>query len=261
MAPSRPLALVTGTSSGIGAAVARELLRRGWRVVGLSRRRASVDHPSYEHLSLDLSDLSTLPDRIERAVGAKVADPLVERVALVNNAADPGMLGPVDAIDPAAMLPVFAVNVAAPTWLSGWVVRRSHPGVAVRIVNVLSGAGLRPFPGLATYGATKAALRLVGMVLASEIDGGRSPDGTRRDVTILSYAPGPVDTPMQAQARTASTKIFPLSETFTRWAAEGRLLPPETPAGDIISYLEGDGYPSFAECRSGELGTLTDARA
>lgn len=259
MGAPRRLALVTGTSSGIGEAVARELLRREWRVVGFSRRRGQLRHPSYEHLALDLSELSTLPERIEQVVGSTVADPLIERVALVNNAADPGLLGPVEVIDPSAMLPVFAVNVAAPTWLSGSVVRRSRPTVPVRIVNVLSGAGVRPFPGLATYGATKAALRMVGMVLASELDGAR--EGIQRDVTILCYSPGPVDTPMQAQARAASPTVFPLVETFTRWAADGQLMPPATPAAEIVSYIEGSGYPRFAECRSGELATLGDGRA
>lgn len=254
----RRLALVTGTSSGIGEAVARELLGRGWRVVGLSRRPGILDHPSYQHLNVDLSELSTLPERVEQAVGSAVTDPVIERVALVNNAADPGLLGPVEVIDPVAMLPVFGVNVVAPTWLSGWVARRCRRGVPLRIVNVLSGAGVRPFPGLATYGATKAALRMVGMVLASEVDAGR--DGSQRDVTILCYSPGPVDTPMQEKARTSSAKVFPLVETFTRWAAEGQLVPPAAPAGEIAAYVEGDGYPGFAECRSGELGTLGGAR-
>ena len=50
----RPHALVTGASSGIGAAIVERLLRDGWRVTGISRRPATFDHPAFDHLSLDL---------------------------------------------------------------------------------------------------------------------------------------------------------------------------------------------------------------
>lgn len=48
------LALVTGTSSGVGAALAQALLERGWTVVGLARRAADFDHPQYRHIALHL---------------------------------------------------------------------------------------------------------------------------------------------------------------------------------------------------------------
>ena len=46
-APPVKLALVTGTSSGIGTAVARLLLEGSWTVVGVARRAAQLDHPRY----------------------------------------------------------------------------------------------------------------------------------------------------------------------------------------------------------------------
>ena len=56
------LALVTGTSRGIGTAVALELLGRGWRVQGLARGEAPAELAceGYQHERLDLSDLSAL---------------------------------------------------------------------------------------------------------------------------------------------------------------------------------------------------------
>ena len=60
----RPHALVTGASSGIGAAIVEQLLRDGWRVTGISRRLATFDHPAFDHLSLDLDDVDSIADAL-----------------------------------------------------------------------------------------------------------------------------------------------------------------------------------------------------
>ena len=62
------IAIVTGTSSGVGAATARALVDRGWTVVGAARRAAAIDHPNYTHVTIDLADVRALPAAFERAV-------------------------------------------------------------------------------------------------------------------------------------------------------------------------------------------------
>ena len=242
--PSR-VALVTGTSAGIGLALARELLARGWRVVGIARRLAEIEQQSYLHLRLDLEDTAALLEGIERAAGPLVSDAAVTRVALVNNAAMGGLLGPVEQLVVAGLPGIYAVNLTAPVALMGWLLRRSHANAAVRIVNVSTGAAVRAFPGLAAYGSSKAALRMAGMVLAVELDAA-SP---ARDVSILSYEPGMVDTDMQTAARGSSRDVLPMVDFFTQAATEGRLEPPARPAAEMADYVDGDGYPRFAERR------------
>lgn len=243
------LALVTGTSSGIGEAVARELLHRGWRVVGASRRPAAIDNPRYAHLRVDLREVAALGSVLDAQADGLISSPAVKRLALVNNAADPGLLGPVPQLDPQELLKVYAVNVAAPVVLMGWFVRRQRPGVPLRIVNVSTGAAVHPFPGLGAYSGAKAALRMVGMVLAAELD---HPEASRRpETTILSYEPGIVDTEMQTRVRASSAETVPALEMFVRFAAEGRLAPASAPAMEIADYLDGDGHARFAERRYG----------
>jgi len=60
------LALVTGTTSGIGQAVADALLHRGWHVVGAARRPSTIGHDAYEHLQIDLGDARALTGIEER---------------------------------------------------------------------------------------------------------------------------------------------------------------------------------------------------
>jgi len=62
--PDRRLAIVTGTSSGIGEEVARQLLQRKWEVIGIARRAVAMDRPGYTHSSLDLADVARLTQGI-----------------------------------------------------------------------------------------------------------------------------------------------------------------------------------------------------
>jgi benzil reductase ((S)-benzoin forming) len=246
--PNRRLAIVTGTSSGIGEKVARQLLQRGWEVIGIARRAVAMDAPGYTHCSLDLADVDGLTKGLDAQLRARVRDKSVTRLGLVNNAADVALLGQVDQLEPSGMLQAYAANTVAPVLLMGWVLRTAPANIPVRIVNVSSGAAVDPYPGLGAYGNTKAALRLAGMVLGAELDL-RAAGGAPRDATVWSYEPGIVATPMQEAVRTASVETVPIVQVFKDFAAGGQLRPADAPATEIVSHLEADGHPSFSEQR------------
>jgi benzil reductase ((S)-benzoin forming) len=238
---SARLALVTGTSSGIGAAVARELLRREWQVVGIARRTPAIEDERYRHLALDLADVPAATAAIERDFGARLGERAWERVGLVNNAAA-APAGRAQNLQADELLRSYALNAVIPLWLMGFLVRRRPAQSEVRVVNVSSGAAQRAFPGLAAYCSGKAALRMAGMAVAAEIEGGLS---------ILSYEPGVVDTEMQLAARSRPLEDFPWGETFRRFHEEGRLVPPELPAADIVEFLGSSFTDHFKEGRYG----------
>lgn len=242
------LAIVTGTSSGIGHELARQLLDRGWHVIGLARRPAALSHPAYVHLSMDIGEVTGLAAQLDAQLGPLVQGSTLTRLALVNNAADVALLGQVDQLDPAGMLRAYAINTVAPVLLMGWALRATPPHVPLRIVNVSSGAAVEAFPGLCAYGATKAALRLAGMVLATELDM-RAANGAPRDASIWSYEPGVVETPMQEAVRAATPDRIPIVAVFHQLAAEGRVLPVSVPASEILAHLEADGHSRFSEQR------------
>ena len=251
-APAANLAIVTGTSSGIGAAVASKLTAAGWDVIGIARRPTPLQHARYQHLSVDLGDLNTASQAIEARVAPLVAATR-SRVALVNNAARTGALGPLQHVAPGELLVTYTLNLATPLWLMGFVLRHAPADAAIRIINVSSAAAVHPIPGVSAYCSSKAGLRMAGLVLAQELDaaGASSP---ARDVAILSYEPGVVDTEMQTEARSYSDRVFPWVGLFKGFKQGGMLVPAAAPAAEIVAFAGSGSGPRFQERRLGDRG-------
>jgi benzil reductase ((S)-benzoin forming) len=240
----RALAIVTGSSSGIGHATALELIRRGWRIIGISRQPGDIQHAAFEHLDLDLAEIESLPSRIDTTLGPLVSEQNPDRLALVNSAASPGLLGTIRDTDPLEMLRVYAINLVAPAALMGYLARQD--GVTHRmVVNLSSGAAEAPFPGISAYCGTKVALKMTGQVLAAEIDLASSGEGFH----VHSYDPGPVDTPMQTRARNTSAEVLPIVGVFEQFASQGMLSKPEDHAVAIADVLESRPHSTFTEQR------------
>lgn len=247
MAVPDRVAVVTGTSAGLGLATARILLARGWSVIGVARRPAPLAHEAYRHEQLDLGDLP-LVEAFAAGLAADAGIARATRLGLVNDAAQLGPMRPLTRLTASDLVRAHAVNTVAPLLLSGAMARLagSRP---LRIVDVSSGAATRARAGRTTYSSTKAALRLGGMALAAEAEAGVG--GTARDLAVVSYEPGMVDTAMQAENRAASPQDLPDVELFVALQAQGRLAPPERPAFEVAGFLERDDLPAFSERRLG----------
>lgn len=250
MSNSDRLAIVTGTSTGIGQAAATLLLAHGWDVIGVARRDAQFDGGHYRHLKLDLADLDAVTAAFERDVAPLLAGR--KRIGLVNNAALIGHLATVDAADAHEMLRTYAVNVVVPVWLMGWAARHTPRDAALRILNVSSGAAQRVTPGLGEYVGTKAALRMATLNAAADFESAALRARMTGDAAVLSYSPGTVDTPMQVEARSKSADVFPAATMFKGFHESGALVAPDRPAADMVAFLESEHPPRAAERRLGE---------
>lgn len=215
------LLLITGTTRGLGAALAELALARGHRVVGLSRRPA----PRGRSVVVDLADCAALPDALDAALrGEPLAD--LERIVLVNNAAVLGPIGP--SYSPDDVLHHLHTNLAAPIILSrAFVDRLAEVDRPKRIVNLSSGAATRPFDGWSLYCASKAGLDHFGRCLALETGRARHP------VDLLGISPGVIDTGMQADIRASTAADFPDVDRFHALQAEGALADP-TRVAEIV---------------------------
>ena len=245
---SPPVALVTGTSRGLGAAVARALLESGWFVMGFARREApqDLDDANYRHHRLDLGDTGAVERLFQGPLPQSLELASAPRVGLVNNAA----VLDIEATDETRMehlVRSFSVNSSVPTWLMGWCLRHTPAATPLRIVNISSGAASRAYPGWSSYCASKAALEMAGDVLAEEL--AERPALRGRDVALVSYAPGVVATDLQAAIRAADEGSFPRRASFEELHARGDLVSPDLPAAEIARFLAADDLPSHSRHR------------
>ena len=189
---SNKLAIVTGSSAGIGEALTDLLLEQGWTVLGVARREVKRSESGYRHIQADLAEPKSIEGVIAPRVSVELAFGAFSRLALVNNAASAGQMRSFGAQSAPAIYRNIAINLSACMALMDMLVRLRPAGAALRVVNVSSGLAYRPLAGAGDYCASKAGLHMAGEVLAAEAHPGTG---------VLSYAPGIVDTGMQQQLR------------------------------------------------------------
>ena len=217
--------IVTGASRGLGRAIALALARLGARVTlnarsedALREIKLTIEEAGgqAEILAGDVSH----PDVVERLVArAVLAHGGIDGV--INNA---GVLNPVARIadsDPVEWHDNIRVNLIAPYLLTQAALphlRRSGRG---RVINISSGAAVRPVPGWSAYCVSKAGLNMFTAVLAAE----------EPELVALAVRPGRVDTAMQEVLREQAAGIIPdrVYREYVDYHRQGKLLPPALP--------------------------------
>ena len=220
------VALVTGSSRGICAAIARRLAADGAHVIVHARERAEQAQAvadairaaggSADVLLADLADGDAAADLVARAHGLKGALDI-----LVLNAGG-GSSGPVQSLDTRTIDRVLALNLRATILASAEFARLSQSPHG-RIVFISSGMATHPAPGVSVGAAAKAGSEALMRSLAQELG--------PRGITCNSVAPGCTRTEMIA-GQTWPDAVPP-------WTALRRLGEPEDIA-DIVAFLASD---------------------
>ena len=224
--------IVTGTSGGLGRAIAARLVADGFKVVGIARRAVSAedvgtDPGKYVHVEYDLGNIDGINDLV-RGIVAEHGKPF----GLVNNAAL-GTDGLLPTMHNSDIEGLVRVNVTAPLVLTKFVVRQMLARKRGRVVNISSIVARTGYRGLAAYGATKAAMEGMTRSLARDVG--------RRGVTVNAVAPGFLETQM-----TASLSELNLDRIQTR-SALGRFAEVDEVAAGV-SFL-------LSEAGAGVTGT------
>jgi NAD(P)-dependent dehydrogenase (short-subunit alcohol dehydrogenase family) len=239
------VAIVTGDSRGIGAALSESLLNRKFKVIGVGRTLnsnlkaiAERTGASYEFVQADLSDPAGLEDKVRTAFEA-LSRGQAARVILVHNAATAGPSGQLKNLKPSEVLEGLAVNLIAPVILSKVFLEALERFAAKkRIIHVSSGAAVRALPGSSLYCIAKAGLEMLIKTIQAESEYLASP------VECVGFRPGTVDTDMQAKMRACSEDQIPIVQLFRDFHAQGKLRAPKVVADAMIrGVIEADVEP------------------
>jgi uncharacterized protein len=206
---TRPTALVTGASGGIGEALARGLAARGHDLVLVARTeaklRALADELAATHgartsvLAVDLAAPQAVASIVEQLAGRRID-------VLVNNAGF-GDFGPFTEADPAKISQMVQLNVATLTDLTRALLPAMVAANAGRVLNVASTAAFMPGPLMAVYYATKAYVLSFSEAVNEELRG--------IGVTVTALCPGPVATGFQQGADMATSKLVKGKQLMT----------------------------------------------
>ena len=157
------LAVVTGSSSGIGLELCRLLAAKEATVYGFSRRESRVGQPGFHWLQTDVTNPEEIDEAFDRVLGSH------DRVDLLVNNAGFGVFGGVESITPESWNRLIATNLTA-TFLC---TRRVVPGMKTArqgtIVNIASIAGKRGFKGGSAYCASKFGVNGFSEALLEEL--------------------------------------------------------------------------------------------
>lgn len=229
------VAIITGAGRGIGAATALQLAKAGASIVLAARSADQLDVVVQQIVQMggravgveaDISDPMQVEEIVESAI-----DQFSRVDMLLNNA---GVVWPLEEAmdaDPDEWAYNIHVNLVAPFYLIRNVLPLMQAQKTGRILNVGSGAGNTPIPGMSAYCAAKAGMEMMTKTVAAElVDSG---------IAVNYLIPGMVDTEMQSDIRSVDTSETKLD--FDHWHSahqDGRLLEAEHVA-NYITWLLG----------------------
>lgn len=207
-----PCAIVTGTSSGIGQAIALKLLSEGWHVHGIDMAPSKLKNPLLTAWQLDLTQTDALANTLDQIVGQHQPQVLVHAAGILR-------VGSLGSLDMQAGHFMWQLHVEVATQLANKVLPIMQQTGKGRMVLV----GSRVSSGIAgrsQYAASKAALLSLARSWAAEC--------IAYGVTVNVVSPAATDTPMlQDPAR---------ADTTPRLPPLGRLIQPDEVAA-LVAYL------------------------
>jgi NAD(P)-dependent dehydrogenase (short-subunit alcohol dehydrogenase family) len=227
----RRVALVTGASSGIGAATCRRLRDEGWHVVGLARR------PSPDASASLLVDITRSGELLEAFASVPPSRLLVHAAATI------GPIAPVPVSDPDDWRRAVEVNLLG----TYNVLRAALAGPLTRdgglAIHLTSGAASNAKPYWSAYSASKAGAEQLVRSAAADVEG--------TACGICSLDPGITETPMQRDLRSHE---FPDRDRFVRIYEHGAGRTPEEVADAICELAERE--PRTLNGRTFRVGAL-----
>lgn len=224
--------LITGTSKGIGEALAQKILQEGNTVLGVARSRSDkLQSSNYHHLSFDLTETSRFDMIVEKINEIVVGQPF-DFLCLINNASATRPLGPIEKCLPDEIEMHVKIGLIAPMILTSLFIRRFQDDkIRKKVAFISSGAAFHTLADMSIYSSSKAGLYMFGQGVGIEQQDKAS------GVEVNSIGPGMVETAMQQTVRSRSRDEFATAGYFKQAFEEGKVQEPDVVAEKIYTIL------------------------
>lgn len=220
------LALITGGSRGLGAALVDIHLQSGWEVREFSRSGTSAIHRD-----LDLASFASIQQAII-TVQQEFAGVRLEELLIIHNAGSLGAMKLTDRLSATEIHQHLISNLLSPVELLCGLIAHFQPYPCRKsLINISSGAALRGYPGWSLYCTAKAGIENFINTVAEEQKLAAYP------FRAINFHPGKMDTNMQVQIRATDKAEFPLQPRFVEAFEKGELLAP-TRVASILKALQ-----------------------
>ncbi|SOD18186.1 SDR family NAD(P)-dependent oxidoreductase [Pedobacter xixiisoli] len=210
--------IITGGSKGIGEGIIEAYLSNGTTVFSISRTtNIELSKRGVTQIELDLTETDKIELELLRVF--KLLDMTkVAKITLINNAGTLGKIGPLEKLDATTIAQTIQLNAAVPFILSSAFISYFQDWESDKtIINITSGAALKPYFGWSIYCSSKAAINMLTQTIALE-------QADRKNaVKALAIAPGVVDTAMQAEIRRSNKSDFKDIDRFISLKKDGAL--------------------------------------
>lgn len=247
--------IITGASKGLGKAIAKQLISKDNFIICISRSKnkelinfANSQKAKLNYYKFDLSKINEI-QRLMNKIFSNIDIDSISSIILINNAGTLSPIKPIDKARPNEIIYNLNLNLIAPIILTEIFINITKKlNIEKRIINISSGAAIKPYYGWSCYCSSKSGLEMFTKCLAIEQNNSENP------VKIISFIPGIMDTDMQTQIRSTTKENFIDLERFIGYKNEGKLSTPDYVASKIIEII------NRKEINNGELINIKDLK-
>ncbi|ETI66111.1 (S)-benzoin forming benzil reductase [Neobacillus vireti] len=231
-------AVITGASKGLGEAIAKRLIHEQIAIVSVSRtenkdikKLALETDLYYKHYSCNLS-LEKEVQEVFMEIAHSLYQKEPQEILLFNNA---GVVEPIETVGNLDQTPIISniqVNLIAPILISNLFFNKAQStNTKIQVINVTSGAAVRPIDGWSVYCSSKAGINMFTQTAALE------QVELKTNNTIIAFSPGIMDTNMQETIRSSSKTAFRDLEKFIEYKEKNMLLEADVVADALVDLV------------------------
>ncbi|MCF6288619.1 MAG: SDR family NAD(P)-dependent oxidoreductase [Proteobacteria bacterium] len=233
--------LITGASSGIGAACVKQAAQLSLNIIATARNQSKLQQLANDNKSVQIiiADIATQAGRSH--IAQSIKQPID---FLLHNAATLDKPQPFNDLTLDDFRKNIATNVEPIIFLTQKLIPNLKAALnSPRILSMSSGVAKQAIAGLGNYCISKAAALMANQILKVECE----KQCGKKGILVNDYFPGVVDTPMQKTLRSSSTEIFPYSDEFKKMKSDKQLNNPNCVAKHLLEVFTTSSDEEFSQ--------------